>query len=86
MASGRTLDGPQPKRPSAGSSAAGIWIGRPGSSGEWGVDDGPVAGSAPGRRSCGVRLAQAGADSLISLVCTVSQPSTASGLRGSGPT
>ena len=90
-ASGRTLDGPQPNRPSAGRSSAGmVMLIR-------GVPLGSVRVGAGGTTTARDRRArtravetsaddaQAGATWVVVFVMMVSKPSTSSGLRGSGP-
>ena len=67
-ASGRTFDGPHPKRPSRGSRSAGMVM--------------LIDGSSRGAAACDQDAAGAW---LMALVATLSQPSTSSGLRGSGP-
>src|SRR4051812_23133396 len=100
-ASGRTFDGPQPKRPSAGSSSAGIVMlirgiasrslgaGSAGHRVRTTVSSGNDDGPGPRVRNRTVDtsgvLVQAGATWVVALVLIVFQPSTSSGLRGSGP-
>ena len=91
-ASGRTLDGPQPNRPSAGRSSAGmVMLIRECLSVRCGVRCAGGTTTARDRRArtraveTSADDAQAGATWVVVFVVMVSKPSTSSGLRGSGP-